>query len=109
VPADPKKEKEKIKKPKTEGGETNSTARVTVELPSDAKMWVDNVPCPLTSGTRSFATPALAGNQQYYYNLKVEIVRDGRTISETQRIVLTPGQETRVDFNNSAVIGTASR
>jgi uncharacterized protein (TIGR03000 family) len=97
IPVPPKKTKEE------------STARVTVTLPSDAKLWVDNVECPLTSSVRTFSTPALNPEQRYFYNLKVEIVRDGQTLSETQRVVITPGQEARVDFNNSTVVGTASR
>jgi uncharacterized protein (TIGR03000 family) len=84
------------------------TARVVVTLPTDARLWVENVECPLTSAVRSFNTPPLNSNQRYSYNLKVEVVRDGQTVSETQRVVITPGQESRVDFNNTAV-GTAAR
>ena len=83
---------------------------MTVNLPADARLWVDAVECPLASSVRSFNTPALNIGTRYTYNIKAEIVRDGRTISETQRIILTPGQETRVDFtNNGGAIATASR
>ena len=74
-------------------------ARVTVVLPAEARLWVDQVECPLTSGVRSFTTPALNPNQQYFYTLRVEMARDGRTVTDSQRVLLTPGQETRVDFN----------
>ena len=84
-------------------------ARVTVLVPAQARLWVDQVECPLTSSVRSFNTPPLNANQQYFYNLKVEVARDGRTISETQRVLLTPGQETRVDFNNVGALRTVSR
>lgn len=86
-----------------------NVARVTVQLPSDARLWIENVECPLTSDVRAFNTPALNPNQRYFYNVRAEIVRDGRTISETQRVIITPGQESRVDFNTSNVIGTAAR
>jgi uncharacterized protein (TIGR03000 family) len=86
-----------------------SKARVTVMVPSDAKLWVENVVCPLTSTVRSFDTPSLNPNQRYFYNIRAEIVRDGRTISETQRVVIIPGQEARVDFTTTGVIATASR
>lgn len=75
-------------------------AKVTVVLPAEARLWVDSVECPLTSGVRSFNTPPLNSNQQYFYNMKVELVQNGRTISETQRVLLTSGQESRVDFTN---------
>jgi uncharacterized protein (TIGR03000 family) len=104
---------EKVDSPKKKGtGDVSvpsNVARVTVNLPSDARMWVENVEAPLTSSVRTFTTPALNPNQQYFYNIRAEIVRDGRTITETQRVIITPGQEARVDFNTSDVIGSAAR
>lgn len=110
----PGKKTEKIDPPKkTEGGGSVSTqdqqkSRVTVVLPSDARLWVDNVECPLTSTVRSFDTPNLNANQQYVYNFRMEVVRDGRTVTDTHRAVITPGQPVNVDFNQGA-ISTASR
>jgi uncharacterized protein (TIGR03000 family) len=101
------KQIEKVPAPKKANEEVST--RVTVTLPSTARLWVENVECPLTSSVRTFSTPPLNANQQYVYNLKVELVRDGRTVSETQRVIITPGQDARVDFNSSNVVGTASR
>ncbi len=80
------------------------TSRVTVTLPSDARLWVDNVVCPLTSGERSFDTPALDANHVYAYNFKMEVVRDGRVVSQTQRAMVVPGQAVRVDFNRAEAV-----
>jgi uncharacterized protein (TIGR03000 family) len=102
---------ETLPPPKTDSGvstPSKTTARVTVVLPADAKLWVENVACPLTSGVRSFDTPALNPNQQYFYNLKMEVVRDGQTVVETRRAVITPGQAVQVDFN-AAAVASASR
>jgi uncharacterized protein (TIGR03000 family) len=85
-----------------------TTSRVIVQLPVDAKLWVDNVECPLTSAVRSFDTPALDPSQKYTYNLKMQVVRDGRTVTHTHRAVITPGQPVQVDFNAGA-LSTASR
>jgi uncharacterized protein (TIGR03000 family) len=84
------------------------TSKITVSLPSDARLWVDNLECPLTSSVRSFNTPALNPAQKYFYDLRVQVVRDGQTLTETQRVMINPGQEARVDFNGTAV-GTAAR
>lgn len=110
MPVPPAKGSEKVAPPvKDKGKGDQASARVTVNLPSDAKLWVDAVECPLTSSVRSFNTPALNPGQRYVYNIKAEIVRDGRTISETQRVVLTPGEESRVDFNsNGGAIAAAA-
>jgi uncharacterized protein (TIGR03000 family) len=86
----------------------SASSRVIVLLPRDAKLWVDNVECPLTSTVRSFDTPSLDPSQKYAYNLKIEMVREGRTITETRRAVITPGQPVQVDFNAGA-LSTASR
>ncbi len=103
---------EKVPPPKKDTEEVVSVApvvsRVTVTLPSDARLWIENVECPLTSSVRSFNTPPLNAHQQYFYNIRVEVVRDGRPTSQTQRVIINPGQEVRVDFNGSAV-GTAAR
>ena len=108
-----KKALEKVPDPKKkstdEGVSAPVSSRVTVTLPSDARLWVENVECPLTSSVRSFDTPPLNSNKKYFYNLKAEMMRDGRTVSQTQRVVITPGQEARVDFNSSGMIGTATR
>lgn len=98
----PKKQPEEGSKP------SQQKSRVTVVVPSDARLWVDNVECPLTSAVRSFDTPALQGNQQYVYNLRIEMIRDGRTVVQTRRAIITPGQPVQVDFNAGALV-TASR
>jgi uncharacterized protein (TIGR03000 family) len=107
----PEKEKKPEPGKKKDGGEVSiphNIARVTIQLPGDARLWVENVEAPLTSSVRTFHTPILNPNQQYFYNIRAQIVRDGQAITETQRVIITPGQETRVDFNTSNVIGTAA-
>jgi uncharacterized protein (TIGR03000 family) len=106
----PSKEKRKEFKPPppTEKDEVSQTnvARITVNLPAEAKLWIDDVLCPLTSGTRSFKTPTLEAGRQYFYTLTVELNQDGQNIAENRRIYVTPGQQVNVDFTNMA---TASR
>ena len=53
-----------------------------------------------TSPVRSFETPALSTtHSQYYYVMKMEVVRSGQPVTSTQRILITPGQAVEVDFN----------
>jgi uncharacterized protein (TIGR03000 family) len=88
---------------------TPTTARVTVSLPSDARLWIENVECPLTSTVRSFTTPVLNPDQRYFYNVTMQVVRNGQTLRETQRVLVVPGQESNVAFNGESVAATASR
>jgi uncharacterized protein (TIGR03000 family) len=81
-----------------------------VELPPDAKLYIDDQPMKTTSSKRSFNTPLLQQGQQYYYILRAEVVRDGRTYTETRRVLLRAGQEIRASFPElEANIATASR
>jgi uncharacterized protein (TIGR03000 family) len=106
------KKSEKIGEPKNNKDEVSAptaTARVTVSLPGDARLWVENVECPLTSNVRSFNTPALNANQRYVYNLTMQVVRNGQTQRESQRVIVIPGQEVNVNFNGSNAVTTAAR
>ena len=102
---------EKLPNPnKKADGEISTSAkisRVTITLPASARLWIENVECPLTSSVRTFDTPPLSSNQQYFYNVKMEVMRDGQLVSQTQRAIITPGQPVQVDFNTA--LTTASR
>ena len=75
-------------------------------LPADAKLYVDNVLCTLTSSQRSFATPKLAPGQKYYYTLRVELSQNGQTMSRSQQVTLQAGQHVQVNFNPAGVFTT---
>jgi uncharacterized protein (TIGR03000 family) len=75
------------------------TARITVKLPSSARLWVDDVHCPLTSNERSFNTPALTPGQQYFYVFRMEVEQDGQLVTENRRVFIAAGQHVNVDFN----------
>jgi uncharacterized protein (TIGR03000 family) len=83
--------------------EGKDAAQVTVKLPSDARLYVDDVLCPLTSATRRFNTPELQAGRSYYYNLKAEIVRDGEKRTATKRVVVEAGKEVTVEFKDLPV------
>jgi uncharacterized protein (TIGR03000 family) len=77
-----------------------SSAEVIVKLPSDARLFVDGQLCPLASDTRTFQTPPLEAGKQYFWTLKAEVVRDGRTHAESRRLDLMAGTRVTVDFND---------
>jgi uncharacterized protein (TIGR03000 family) len=83
-------------------------ARVVVKLPASARLWVDQVACPLEGTERSFDTPALEPGQRYVYTLRVELERDGRRAEETRRVPLVAGQRVEVDFESVGAVRTAA-
>jgi uncharacterized protein (TIGR03000 family) len=84
-------------------------ARITVNLPTDARLYIDNVFCPLTSSTRSFPTPPLQPGREFSYTLRAEVTRDGQTRVQSQRITVGAGRQVNVEFNNFGPVLTAQR
>jgi uncharacterized protein (TIGR03000 family) len=80
------------------GGNEQARARVIIDLPAGAKLFVDDQEMKLGNGRRVFQTPALVPGQTYFYDLRAELVRNGQTVRATQRIILRPGQEAVASF-----------
>lgn len=78
--------------------QTGVQARVTMQVPPDARVFVDGMPTRATSEHRVFTTPPLEPGRTYYYEVRVEVVRDGRTLSETQQLVVRPGETASASF-----------
>jgi uncharacterized protein (TIGR03000 family) len=79
----------------------SAPATITVNLPADAKLTIDDSPTNATSGNRTFATPALEAGNEYFYTLKVEVTRNGQTVTDSKRISVRGGEETQVNFDFS--------
>jgi uncharacterized protein (TIGR03000 family) len=84
-------------------------ATVVVKLPADAKLYVDDVLCPMTSNKRSFRTPRLEQGRRYYYTLKVEATREGKPVKESRRVYLEAGKKVNVDFGEMSTVSTAKK
>jgi uncharacterized protein (TIGR03000 family) len=111
-PAAPPAEVKPEQKKKTDAKSSTSTdgiARITVELPVDAKLTVDGVACPLTTSKRVLETPKLQAGQTYYYTLEAQVVRNGETIAESRRVVFESDKNVRVDFTKLGTIQSAQR
>jgi uncharacterized protein (TIGR03000 family) len=91
------------------GDKVATPAHITVRLPADARLNVHGVDCPLTSETRTFDTPVLTPGKKYSYLLKAEVVRNGRSISQTQRISFQSGENLQVSFEDLGVRSLTSR
>jgi uncharacterized protein (TIGR03000 family) len=93
VPAPPKK---------TDGTGTSAaaSAQLIVELPADAKLYIDDSPMKTTAAKRTFNTPPLQPGHAYYYMLRAEVERDGQTLSQTARVIVRAGEVSRANFSN---------
>jgi uncharacterized protein (TIGR03000 family) len=78
----------------------SNKAKLVVELPTNAKLFIDDMPMKNTAGVRSFNTPELEPGQAYYYMVRVETIRDGKPVSESRRVIVRAGQVARADFTD---------
>ncbi len=79
-----------------------------IELPADAKLYVDGVLMKTESAVRLFHTPELAANQLYMYDLKVVIVRDSQTFTDTKQITVRRGELSTASFDGLEQRATAA-
>ena len=93
---------EKPKENKTGAKETMepTRAKLLIELPANAKLFIDDKLVKATAGVRTFHTPALEPGRPYYYMVRIERMRDGQPVSETRRIIVHAGQVARADFQD---------
>jgi uncharacterized protein (TIGR03000 family) len=78
-------------------------ARLVIELPADAKLSIDDQPMRATSSVRTFQTPVLDKSATYYYILKVEVVRDKETLTESRRLIIKAGDDLKASFTEAGI------
>lgn len=77
---------------------TSMPAKVLVQLPTDATLYINGQKSTLTTTTRTIVTPALPTGENYYYTMRTEVVRDGKVLTESKRVSLQAGEVSQVDF-----------
>lgn len=103
IPAEPVLPKPKEKEPEKDG----SSARLTFDLPPGAALYVDGQLIKGASTRRQFSTPKLQAGQAYYYDVRVEVVRDGKVIADEKRVVVRAGEAVAATFGRDRLEGTA--
>jgi len=83
--------------------EQEEVAKVTVKLPENAELYVDGVRLPQFSGERTFNSPPLTRGQTFHYTFKAEIKREGKTLSDTQKVSVQAGKTVSVNFEQLPV------
>ncbi len=66
-------------------------ARLTVELPAEAKLFVDGQVTKGEGTSRNFHTPELSKDQTFFYEIKAEVVVDGTVVTESKRVLVRSG------------------
>ena len=74
-------------------------AAVTIFLPETATLSFSGVVATGTGSIRTFTTPVLELNQDYAYEMTVEIVRNGKTHKMSKVVPVHPGENVKVTFD----------
>ena len=92
--------------PKTNGsyGQSRRSSRrvwLLVKVPADAKVYLQNQRMTLTGTNRKYYSPELKRGLTYVYTVRVEIKRNGRTISRTSKTNVQAGQRIDLAFSEN--------
>jgi uncharacterized protein (TIGR03000 family) len=77
-----------------------SPGRITVSVPADTKIFVDDEPTQSSSAQRVFVTPVLEPALRYRYTLRAERVVAGRVVNDVQVVTVAAGDSVSVAFPN---------
>jgi uncharacterized protein (TIGR03000 family) len=72
---------------------TSGVAYLNINVPADAKLYLQDQLMTVEGTQRRFVTPAIQVGDKHLYTVKVEIVRDGQTITKTAQATVTVGDE----------------
>lgn len=86
-----------------------NTARIQIRVPSDAVLTVDGQSVDAKSGQVVIRTPEIDGNQNHFYQLKVELVRQNVRHILTRDVSFKAGHDLRVEFEEPAAAPVARR
>jgi uncharacterized protein (TIGR03000 family) len=73
-------------------------ARLTVELPASARLYVDGAAVTGGGSARLYHTPELPAGQAFYYDLKAEVLVNGVPVVEESRAIVRAGESVTVSF-----------
>jgi uncharacterized protein (TIGR03000 family) len=84
--------------------QTNTSARLTVRLPEDARLWFENMPTKSTGAVREFRSPPLPPGTQYAYTVRASWTEKGKEVTQTQQVGVTAGARVVLDFPEKSEI-----
>ena len=75
------------------------TALLNVNVPADAKIFVNGSATTSTGADRQYVSRGLTAGNRYEYEVRAEITKDGNTVTETKNVTLAAGQMVNLSFN----------
>ena len=91
------------------GPTVGDSGSITVWVPADAKVTINGLATRATGSKRQFVSFGLQPGLSYRYEIRAEITREGRVVSDTRTVTLTAGQRGAVAFGFNGAARKASR
>jgi uncharacterized protein (TIGR03000 family) len=73
-------------------------ANLKFKLPVEAKLYVDGRLTMIGGAERTFTTPPLAEGSQYYYDVRAEVIVNGKPVVEEKRVLVEAGATINQSF-----------
>lgn len=73
-------------------------ATIAVQVPSDAKVWIQGAATNQTGADRTFQSPPLEPGREYSYSVKAQWTENGKTVEQSQDVMARAGERTGVLF-----------
>jgi len=86
--------------PATTTQPANERATLLIRVPAGATLYVDGRKASTSGAETIFRTPMLPAGREFSYQLKAEIIREGRPESLTQKVAFRAGERITVDFGS---------
>lgn len=83
--------------------DASAPVRLTVLVPADAKLFIEDQPTQLTGTRRDFISPRMKIGQDFVYSLRVELTRDGQKVTKIHQLPVRAGNHAVVEFGPSAL------
>jgi uncharacterized protein (TIGR03000 family) len=87
---------------------TNNSAVLTVSVPADAKIFVNDRATTSTGANRSYVSRNLQPGASYTYRVRAVFTRDGQPVSEERIVKLAAGQNQSLAFGGGSQPPTPS-
>jgi uncharacterized protein (TIGR03000 family) len=88
-------------------GPARNSAMLSVNVPADAKVFVNDRETTSTGEHREYISRDLQPGARYSYTVRAEFTRDGKPVTEQKTVQLTAGTNSALDFTGAAQVQTA--
>jgi uncharacterized protein (TIGR03000 family) len=80
-------------------GTSANTARIEIQVPSDAQVLIEGQKMTSTGESRRFVTPPLTPGRVYSYDIRVILKENGREVTTDRHITVRAGDQQKLDFS----------